>query len=199
MAAAEQLSFDEINKWRMDALKHFLKKRGLKVSGLRKEELVARVFAAAEQNMPVCLDAASWVAQTQCERESPLKTPEGVLTDPSELHNGWIGELNGMTKWPPILLSDITLYIMKDHPGNDISLQKRLLNEYKEGKAYRLYSAGWLKQIYIHPVDNNCNYCFLKAECTPSMKINDVPHIVWICAKKESGEIHSAFCTSTAG
>ena len=153
-----------------------LKKRGLKVSG-REEELVARVFAAAEQNMPVFLDAASRVAQTQRERES----------------------LNGMTKRPPILLSDITLYLMKDHPANDISLQKRLLNEYKEGKAYRLFSAGWLKQIYIHPVDNNCNYCFLKAECTPSMKINDVPHIVWICAKKESGEIHSAFCTCTAG
>ena len=167
MAAVKQLSFDEINTWRMDALKHFLKKRGLKVSG-KKEELVAHVFAAAEQNMPVCLDAASRVAQMQCERESLLKTPEGVLPDPSELHNGWIGELNGMTKWPPILLSDITLYIMKDHPGNDISLQKRLLNEYKEGKAYRLYSAGWLKQIYIHPVDiNNCNNCFLKAECTP--------------------------------
>ena len=57
MAAVEQLSFDEINTWRKDVLKHFLKKRGLKVSG-RKEELVARLFAAAEQNMPVCLDAA---------------------------------------------------------------------------------------------------------------------------------------------
>ena len=113
MAAVEQLSFDEINTWRMDALKHFLKKRGLKVSG-RKEELVFRVFAAAEQNMPVSLDAASRVAQTQRERESLLKTPEGVLPDPSELYNGWIGELNGMTKWPPILFSDITLYIMRD-------------------------------------------------------------------------------------
>ena len=142
MAAVEQLSFDEINTCRMDVLTHFLKKRGLKVPG-RKEELVARVFAAAEQNMPVCLDAASQVAQTQRERECLHKTPEGVLPDPSELHNGWIGELNGKTKWPPILLSDITLYIMKDHPGNDISLQKRLLKEYKEGKAYRLYSAGW--------------------------------------------------------
>ena len=159
MAAVKQLSFDEINTWRMDALKQFLKKQGLKVSG-KKEDLVAHVFAAAEQNMPVCLDVASRVSQMQCERESLLKTPEGVVLDPSELHNGWIGELNGMTKWPPILLSDITLYIMKDHPGNDISLQKRLLNEYKEGKAYRLYSAGWLKQIYIHPVDNNCNCCF---------------------------------------
>ena len=88
---------------------------------------------------------------------------------------------------------------MKDHPWNDISVQKRLLNEYKEGKAYRLHSAGWLKQIYIHPVDSDCNYCFLKAECTPSMKINDGPNIVWICAKKESGEIHSTFCTCTAG
>ena len=86
MAAVEQLSLDEINTWRMDVLKHFLKKRGLKVSG-RKEELVARVFAAAEQNMPVCLDAAFQVAQTQRERECLLKTPEGVLPDPSELHN----------------------------------------------------------------------------------------------------------------
>ena len=119
--------------------------------------MVARVFAAAEQNMPVCLDATSQVAQTQRERECLLKTPEGVLPDPSELHNGWIGELNGITQWPPILLSDLTLYIMKDRPGNDISLQKRLLNEYKEGKTYCLYSVGWLKQIYIHPVDNNCN------------------------------------------
>ena len=84
MSAVEQLSFDEINTWRMDALKHFHKKRGLKVSG-RKEELVARVFAAAEQDMPVCLDAASRVAQTQRERESLLKTPEGVLPDPNEI------------------------------------------------------------------------------------------------------------------
>lgn len=91
--------------------------------------------------MPVRLDAASRVAQMQCERESLLKTPEDVLPDPSELHNGWIGELNGLTKWLPILLSDLTLYIMKDHPWNDISLQKRLLNEYKEGKAHRLHSA----------------------------------------------------------
>ena len=82
-----------------------------------------------------------WI-QTQREKESLLTTPEGILPDPSTLQNGWVGERNGMTDWPPILLSDITLYIMKDHPGNDISLQKCLLNEYKDGKAYRLYSAG---------------------------------------------------------
>ena len=50
-----------------------------------------------------------------------------------------------MTQWPPTLLSDITPYIMRDHPGNDISFQKRLQYEYKEGKAYRLCTGGWLK------------------------------------------------------
>ena len=144
MAAVEQLSFDEINSWRMDPLKHFLKKRGLKVSG-KEEELVALVFAAAEQNVPVCLDAASRVAYMQCERESLLKTPEGVLPDPSELHNGWIGELNGMTKWPPILLSDITLYIMKDHPWDDISLQKTSTERVQRGKSLSLMFCRMVK------------------------------------------------------
>ena len=128
-----------------------------------------------------------WI-QTQREKESLLTTPEGILPDSSTLQNGWVGERNGMTEWPPILLSDITLYIMKDHPGNDISLQKRLLNEYKEGKAYRLYSAGWFKEIYMHPVNDSCKYCFLKADFTPSMKISklNVPHTVLICARKKS-------------
>ena len=171
---AECFSYDEIGTWRVEALKEYLRRRDLRVSG-RKEELVARVFAAAEQNLPVCMDADARVVQTQREKESLLTTPEGIL------------------------LSDITLYIMKDHPGNDISLQKRLLNEYKEGKAYRLYSAGWLKEIYMHPVNDSCNYCFLKANCTPSIKISNVPHTVWICARKKSGEVHSAFCTCTAG
>ena len=195
---AECFSYDEIGTWRVEALKEYLRRRDLRVSG-RKEELVARVFAAAEQNLPVCMDADARVVQTQREKESLLTTPEGILPDPSTLQNGWVGERNGMTEWPPILLSDITLYIMKDHPGNDISLQKRLLNEYKEGKAYRLYSAGWLKEIYMHPVNDSCNYCFLKANFTPSMKISNVPHTVWICARKKSGEVHSAFCTCTAG
>ena len=91
------------------------------------------------------------------------------------------------------------MYIMKDHPGNDISLQRRLLNEYKEGKAYRLFDAGWLKEIYMHNISDQSLYCFLKAKCTPSMKLNNVPHMVWICANKKSGDIHSAYCSCTAG
>jgi len=34
-----------------------------------------------------------------------------------------------------------------DHPGKDVDFHKRVLNEYKEVKAYRLFDSGWLKEI----------------------------------------------------
>jgi len=43
--------------------------------------LVAQAFASVEQNMPVCLDAVTLVAQAQRERnttQSLLKTLEGI-------------------------------------------------------------------------------------------------------------------------
>ena len=53
----EKPSFDQINKtWKKSALQAFLRARNLKVSG-SKAELVARVFAAVEQNVDVCADA----------------------------------------------------------------------------------------------------------------------------------------------
>ena len=192
------VDYDTICMWKVEALKEYLKKRGLKVSG-RKQELVARVFAAVEQNIPVSESAAVLVAQASKEREILLVTPGENLPDPTTLVASWIGESEGMKLWPSIFLCDITMYIMKDHPGNNIPLQRRLLNEYKEGKAYRLYEGGWLKKIQINLLNDSCKYCFLRAKCTPSMKIQDVPHKVWICAEKRCGNIHSAYCSCTAG
>ena len=65
----------------MNELKEYLRRRDLKVSG-GKEELVACVFAAAEQNLPVCMDAAARVAQTQRERESFLVLHLSVFFPP---------------------------------------------------------------------------------------------------------------------
>jgi hypothetical protein len=88
---------------------------------------------------------------------------------------------------------------MEDHPGKDIDFQKRVLNEYKEGKAYRLFDAGFLKEVLYHQISKESDYCFLKAKCTHSMKISDTPHTAWIAALKTSGKIFSAYCTCVAG
>ena len=60
------------------------------------------------------------------------------LPDPSSLKD-WLREGDAITSWPPIFLSDITVFLMDDHPGKDVALRERVLNEYKESKAYRLY------------------------------------------------------------
>ena len=69
------------------------------------------------------------------------------LPDPSTLKD-WLPETDAITSWPPIFLSDITVFLMEDHPGKDVALHERVFNEYKEGKAYRLYESGWLNEKF---------------------------------------------------
>ena len=128
------------------------------------------------------------IATTEKEKAKLLIMPNGTsVPDPLRLKDGWVKESESMTSWPPIYLSDITLFLMSDHPGKDFDFHKRVLNEYKEGKAYRLFDSVWLKEISYHKITDDSEYCFLKAICTHSMKISDTPHCAWICANKNNG------------
>lgn len=195
----EALPFNKVQEWRVPALKLYCRKRGLKVSGA-KEELVARVFTAMEMKIPIQPTAEERIATTVSEKARLLDLGNGAsLPDPASLTKDWLGEKDGITSWPPLFLCDITVYLMADHPGKDVTLHERVLNEYKEGKAFRLYDAGWLKEIYWHPVSNESKLCFLKANCTHTMSINNVQHSAWIAADKKSGKIASAYCSCVAG
>ena len=69
------------------------------------------------------------------ERTKLLKMPDGsVSPDPFVLTKGWLRELDGITSWPSIFLSDITVFLKAYHPVKDV--------EYKEGKASRLFELG---------------------------------------------------------
>ncbi|CAC5364251.1 unnamed protein product [Mytilus coruscus] len=108
-----------------------------------------------------------------------LKAPKGIVPDPLiDLTNRWITESKGVSMWPP------TMYYQKN---KDKSLSNRLMKDYKEGKAYSYFTSRWLKEVCYHHIDNNSSYRFLKAECTASQRINDVPHTTWILVEKVSG------------
>ena len=127
-----------MTSWCSDALKLYCRQRGLKVSG-SKQELVARVFAASEMGIPVLPTAEERIATTANKKARLLDFGNGSsLPDPSTLKD-WLRESDAITSWPAIFLSDITVFLMDDHPGRDVALHERVLNEYKEGKAYRLY------------------------------------------------------------
>ena len=136
---SSSLSLDEVITWNVDALRLVCRKRQLTVSG-NKAELVARVFSASEMDIPVQPSANEQITRTETEKAKLLIAPDKTqMPDPLSLKDNLLRESDGFTSWPPIFLSDITVFLMKEHPGKDVDLHQRVLNEYKEGKAFRLY------------------------------------------------------------
>ena len=114
--------------WHSDTLKLYCHQWGLKVSR-SEQELVARVFAASEMGITVQPTAEERIATTAI-----VRFGKWVFF----ARSFWLRESDAITSWPPIFLSDITVFLMEDHPGKDVALHKHVLNEFKEVKAYRL-------------------------------------------------------------
>lgn len=111
MACLNEASLVEIQTWHVDALKEFCRKRGLNVSGTKAEQQ-ARVFSAIEMKILVQPTAEERIKRTEEEKKALLWAPNNTpLPDPLSLKDGWLGENNGLTLWPPIILSDITIFL----------------------------------------------------------------------------------------
>ncbi len=83
------MDLDIISKMKNDELKDFLRLRGLKVSG-RKEELVARVFVAIENDVQIVKTAEEVQREIATEYQNKLIIDNETLPDPFRLENGWV-------------------------------------------------------------------------------------------------------------
>jgi hypothetical protein len=187
------MDFDMLTKMRVDELKIFLRLRGLKVSG-RKEELVARAFAAIENNVQPVKTAEEVEVEIRTEYTRKLVIGDEVLPDPFFMKD-WIVEDIGVTFWPMILYPDIFNYLS----FNPSELGSKDLSDYKSCKAYSYYKCGWLQPLQYHPVSDDSKFCILKAQCRKSEKINDPFHKLWVVVSKKDAKIHTAHCTCMAG
>ena len=117
------MDFDLFNGMKTDELKSYLRLRGLKVSG-KKAILVARAFAAHENNAPVVMSAAEVEAELKTEYDEKLKLPDLTLPDPFKLLIGWLDEEEGIAFWPIIPNFYIIQFLMMYSQVED-------LNDYK--------------------------------------------------------------------
>ena len=126
---------------------------------------------------------------------------EGRLPDPMyDLSDGWLSEREGKSIWPPCFIEDISYFLVSSEKDyQKVSLSKRLLCDYKEQKAFSYFKSKFLYDVQFHKITEESIYCFLRAKCTPSMRLHNIPHETWVCLKKDTGEIHSAYCTCFAG
>eukprot|EP00794_Sanderia_malayensis_P012122 gene12122-13374_t len=203
MAEKTTRTLQDFKRWKVPELKGYLRDRGLKISGT-KEELTALAYGADQMNVPVKITADEDRKRKRESYEALLVVNDCRLPDPlalssenSLLGTPWLDEKAGMCKWPPVFQIQIAEFLLT--ADQSIGLGKRLLSDYKEGKAYSYFDSGWLKEIYYNEISPNSNYCFLKSESTPSQGINNIPHKIWVAIEKKSGTVKSAYCTCFAG
>jgi len=69
------------------------------------------------------------------------------------------------------------------------------------GKAFSYFASkeSWIKEVLYHKVSDDSRVCLLKTSCTPSQRISQIPHKLWVCIHKKSGAIEKAYCTCLAG
>ena len=191
----QHISLDTFNSWKVEALKEFLSKRGLSTDGT-KAELAALCFASNEMKIPMKVSDSDYVYKLKKEYNDLLYVDGKLLPDPLEIGGGWQDEKCGMSRWPPLFLSDIVNFLIDR--GNSKTV-KSYMNDYKVGKAFEYLESNFIKEIFYHAISASSTVCFLRAKCTPSQKLKNESHTLWIAVCKESGEVKSAFCSCTAG
>ena len=82
------MDYDLVAKMHVNELKNYLKVRGLKILG-NKNELVARVFSAMENVMPV-KTAVEVEEDLEREYEKNLRVDDRLIPDRFKIPHGWL-------------------------------------------------------------------------------------------------------------
>ncbi|KAK3106464.1 hypothetical protein FSP39_020531 [Pinctada imbricata] len=191
----QTLSLETFHTWKVDALKEFFSKRGLSTTGT-KAELAALCFSANSLNLPIKATDTEYLSSLHDQYQSLLFHNDKKQPDPLKISGGWKEEKCGIHLWPPVCITDIVTFLI-DH-GNSENI-KKFLNEYKVWKAYEYLQSNFVKEIFYHPISAASEICNLRAKCTPSQRLRDANHTMWIMVRKVSGDIVSAFCSCIAG
>ena len=123
----------------LEELEKYLKIRSLKVNG-RKNELVARVSAASENDVKPIKTDVEVEADLKTEYLAKLKIDDRNIVDPFKIPHRWMKEDEGMKFWPMVLYPDICNHLML-FPSE---FGSKDLNDYKNSKAYSYHKSGWL-------------------------------------------------------
>ena len=190
--AEEVLQYEDFLSWTFSSLKDFLSLGGLKQTG-RKPELVARAFGAYELKAPVKFSQEQIYKEIK-EEYSQRLTSNGIKTDPNTIpHDAWIDDVKA---WPEVDDGKLFSYILRTK-----AVEVENIGKYKDQKAYSDWMNGFVDTVLFTKCPIDCKHVFLKGCVSPSQKIRDDPHNVWVCLEdtKKNCKILTSWCTCTAG
>ena len=170
----EKFEYEDFLNWTASSLKDFLAIRGLKQSG-KKAELVARAFGAYELNAPKKFSQKEIYEKIKEEYSKRLTTND-IKSDPSGLpEQAWADNVH---EWPKVDDGKLFSYILRVK-AVDIDY----IGKYKDQKAYSYWMSGFVDTIYVAKCPLDSRFTFLKGNVSPSQRIRDDPHKVWVCTE----------------
>ncbi|XP_069134924.1 uncharacterized protein [Argopecten irradians] len=185
-------SLEDIQKWKYTKLQEWLVKHKLKKSGVKKV-LVNRVFRAMSHSMES--DSDEGVNATQNDNLEVLPI--------NKVDSAW--KVLNSSDIPPLEMRDVDNYFLyQKNPITGTSLRF----ERHMKKAKRLCNEGFVRNINYNIISHDTEYCYVKAECLPSMRTSvqvgnlgkSAKHYnLNVCLSKKSGYIIQAFCNCKAG
>ena len=202
MEVSEDSTLEDFQRWHVTHLRDYLAKRGLSRTG-KKSELAALAYSCHVMKKPIVDHSGDNISESFVDYQAILHLPNGsCIPDPFKIKNGWLSENdNGMKYWPPVSIVDIVDFFREQHTSRD-----KMHSDCKAGKAYDYFKTEWLKEIYYNSMKQILQfypgiekYCLLRANCTPSERINDPAHDVWVVVEKETGQILRGYCNCTSG
>ena len=170
-----------ISKMSLEELKNYLRIRGL--NG-RKNELVARVFAASKNSVKPIKTAVEIEADLKTKYLAKLKIEDSNIPDHLKIPHGWMNENEGMTFCPMLLYPDIFNYLMF-FPSE---LGSKDLNDQKNSKAYSYHKSGWLQPLLYHNRTGS-KFCILKGKSRKSQSVHDPFHKLCTILEKSDGRV----------
>jgi len=181
----EQLSLEDLSKWKVTDLKEWLEERNLKKSGL-KDVLVKRVYRAMAN-----------VESDFSDEEIKDVVPIHLVSHP------W--KPLEFTDIPDISTKDVDSYFMyhkNPMTGDTVNFERQMK------KAKRLCNEGFVRDIEYNPIDQGSEQSYFKCKCMPSMRQTvqigntgkTAPYYsLHICTMNKNGLIIQAYCNCKAG
>ena len=75
------------------------------------------------------------------------------------------------------------------------------IGKYKDQKAYSYWMSGFVDTVFVAKCPSDSKFTFLKGNVSPSQRLRDDPHQVWICVEGERTDcrVVTSWCTCSAG
>ena len=111
---------------------------------------------------------------------------------PYQLAGDWW--INDPTKWPKLEWPEVYTYLVET-PG---VFTREAMKNRKSLQAHNQFASGWVKTVFHYRVPSS-DVIIMKAEVTPSQRLNEEPHVPWIAITTKGENVIAAHCTCMAG